>query len=86
MRINISLRCAALLAGLAFSGQAGAAVNMCQTPKLTCATTMPVGGFCECTSRGDTQDGTVVPKVAKHRKVNSTAGGCGTEPGAPGCK
>ncbi len=62
------------------------AINICQAGKLTCATHMPVGGFCECTSHGTTQDGTVVPKPAPNQKVNSTAGGCGINPGAPGCK
>ena len=76
---------AALLAALPLAS-ASAGINICQAGKLTCGTTMPVGGYCECTSHGNTQDGTVVSKPAPHRKVNSTAGGCGVEPGAPGCK
>jgi hypothetical protein len=67
-------------------GSASAGVNICQAGKLTCATTMPVGGFCECTSHGTTQDGTVVAKPAPKRKVNSTSGGCGSQPNAPGCR
>jgi len=62
------------------------ALNICQAGKLTCATHMPVGGFCECTAHGATQDGTVVAKPAPNHKVNATAGGCGINPGAPGCK
>jgi hypothetical protein len=75
----------ALFAAAAFASPALAA-NICQAEKLTCATNMPVGGFCECTSHGTTQDGTVVKKPEPHRKVNATAGGCGAQPGAPGCR
>jgi len=74
-----------LAAAFALSAAPALAVNICQAGKLTCATTMPVGGYCECTSHGTTQDGTVVPKPAPHRPVNSTAGGCGAKPGSPGC-
>lgn len=66
------------------SGQARA--NACQTDKLACATTMPVGGFCECTSHGTTEDGSVVGKLPPGVKLNATAGGCGVNPGAPGCR
>jgi hypothetical protein len=75
-----------LLVVAALHGGSALAANICQAGKLTCATTMPVGGFCECTSHGDTQDGTVVKKPAPTRHVNATAGGCGSQPGAPGCK
>jgi hypothetical protein len=67
-------------------GPAYAEKNMCQAATLTCPTTMPVGGFCECTAHGTTQDGTVVKKPAPNRHVNSSAGGCGAQPGSPGCK
>jgi hypothetical protein len=63
-----------------------ALANSCQAENLTCPTAMPVGGFCECTVHGVTKDGTVVAKAAPHRRVNSTAGGCGAQPGAPGCR
>jgi hypothetical protein len=66
-------------------GGAASAANLCQAGKLTCATTMPVGGYCECTSHGATQDGTVVSRPALHRKVNASAGGCGTKSGQTGC-
>jgi hypothetical protein len=46
---------------------------------------MPVDGFCECTSHGITQAGTVTTP-APHEHYNSTAGGCGVNPGAPGCR
>jgi hypothetical protein len=65
---------------------AASAANICQAGKLACATTMPVGGFCECTAHGTTEEGTVVKKLPPHAKVNATAGGCGSHPGAPGCK
>ena len=75
----------AVLAAATLAGAPARAANICQTDNLTCATTMPVGGYCECTSHGNTQDGTVVPKSAPGHKVNSTAGGCGAHPNAPGC-
>jgi hypothetical protein len=77
---------APLFVAALFGATPALAANMCQAGKLTCATTMPVGGYCECSSHGTTQDGTVVSKPVPHRKVNSTAGGCGTQPNAPGCR
>ncbi len=69
--------------GFAALGAAPAHANVCQAGKLMCATTMPVGGFCECTAHGMTDDGTVVDQA--HGKLNATAGGCGAHPNAPGC-
>ena len=74
-----------MLAALSFVGSAHAA-NMCSAPPLSCATTMPIGGYCECTSRGMTQDGTVIEKPVRGKRVNSTAGGCGSQPNAAGCR
>jgi len=74
--------CAVLAVAALAAGPASA--NTCQTDKLTCATTMPVDGYCECTSHGMTQDGTVVSTPAR-RPANATAGGCGAHPQAPGC-
>ncbi len=62
------------------------AANMCDAPPVSCATTMPVGGYCQCTARGTTQDGTVVSKPARGQRSNATAGGCGAQPNAPGCR
>jgi hypothetical protein len=76
----------ALIAAFALIAGSASAANICQAGKLTCPTTMPVGGFCECTAHGATQDGTVVKKPAPERHVNATAGGCGATPNAPGCK
>lgn len=59
---------------------------MCQAEKLSCATAMPVDGYCECTSRGQTESGTVVARPMSKRPTNATAGGCGTSPNAPGCR
>jgi len=75
---------AALAAAVALAGDPAHA-NTCQADNLTCPTTMPVGGYCECRSHGTTQGGTVVTTGAP-RKQNSTAGGCGAHPGAPGCR
>ena len=72
-----------VIAGLS-AGPAYAAV--CQAGRLTCATTMPVGGYCECTSRGATEGGSVVSKAPAKTPVNSTAGGCGAQPNSPGCR
>jgi hypothetical protein len=63
-----------------------ALANVCQTGKLTCATTMPVGGYCECTAHGTTEGGTVVSKPESRGSSNSTAGGCGAQPDAPDCR
>lgn len=62
------------------------AINACETQTLSCPTTMPVGGYCECTSRGRTEDGTVANRPPQGRRYNSTAGGCGTQPNGPGCR
>ncbi len=59
--------------------------NACQTPKLVCSTTMPVGGFCECSAHGTTEDGTVVTKPAPRHKSAAPVG-CGTQAHQPGCK
>ena len=70
---------AALAAGPALA-------NSCQAGRLMCATAMPIGGYCECTSHGETESGTVVTPPARSRPVNSTAAGCGAHPDAPGCR
>lgn len=57
--------------------------NFCQAGRLICRTTMPVGGYCECTHRGTTAGGTVVRQA--RQPVNSAAGGCSAQPDAPGC-
>jgi hypothetical protein len=80
----ISYSGVALLAVVMLGGGASAA-NICHAGNLTCATTMPVDGYCECTAHGVTKDGTVIPKPAPHAPVNSTAAGCGAHPGTPGC-
>ncbi|HTW68553.1 MAG TPA: hypothetical protein VMB34_08330 [Acetobacteraceae bacterium] len=76
---------AALTAAMMLGG--GQALgNVCRTDHLTCATTMPVDGYCECRSRGATEDGTVVAVRPPHSRINGTAGGCGANPSAPGCR
>jgi hypothetical protein len=81
-----SLACyaAAMAFFIAFSGGIALA-SVCQTDHLLCATTMPVDGYCQCTARGGAEDGTVVAKAPHGMKINSTAGGCGTNPKALGC-
>lgn len=86
MRFPGYLSCA-LLAATVLGGGAASAANICQADNnLTCATTMPIGGYCECTAHGSTQSGTVVSKAAPRARVNSSAGGCGAHPDAPGCR
>ena len=63
-----------------------AAANVCRAERLTCVTTMPVGGYCECTSRGVTEGGEVVGRTDPGHPVNATSGGCGAQPNAPGCR
>ena len=76
----------AILAAATIASAPAFAANMCQTDHLTCATTMPIDGYCECTKHGNTEGGTVVAKSGGHRMDNSTAGGCGDHPNAPGCR
>jgi len=76
---------AALTAACMLAGGAAAA-NVCVTPHLQCTTTMPTDGFCQCTARGATEDGSVKPPPPGPAKLNSTAGGCGAEPNSAGCK
>jgi hypothetical protein len=59
---------------------------VCVAERLTCATTMPVDGYCQCRAHGRTEDGTVVARPPPHTPINSTAGGCGVEPHGPGCR
>jgi hypothetical protein len=74
----------AFLAVAAFGGSASAA-NICRAENLTCATTMPIDGYCECRAHGATEGGTVVAQPVSHHKVNATGGGCGAHPASPGC-
>jgi hypothetical protein len=78
------MRCLAfaLLASVALGG-GPAFAKVCQTANLACASTMPMGGFCQCAAHGTTENGTVMSAPKQH--MNATAGGCGTHPNAPGC-
>jgi hypothetical protein len=76
---------AALLATGVLATTPAFAANVCKAERLSCATTMPVGGFCQCTSKGTTEDGTVMPSGARS-KLNATGAGCGATPNAPGCR
>ncbi len=81
------IRCLAfaVLAAAPFAAGAAHAAS-CQAEHMMCATAMPVGGYCECTAHGATESGTVVNRPMSRRPVNATAGGCGTQPNAPGCR
>jgi hypothetical protein len=78
------LTLALMAAGTIVSGPAFA--NTCQAGRMTCPTTMPVGGYCECTAHGTTEGGTVVSKPESPRPANARPGGCGAHPDAPGCR
>ncbi len=73
-----------LLAGAFATGPALA--NTCRTERLSCSTAMPDGGYCECTSHGNTEDGTVMSTPPMHHATKATAGGCGSNPQSPGCR
>ena len=76
---------AVLVAASALVGS-NALANTCRTEKLMCPTSMPVDGFCECTSHGMTQDGTVTASAPRQEHHNATTGGCGSNPHSPGCR
>ena len=79
--------CFAATLGLVVALAGGQALaNVCQTDHMVCATTMPIDGYCQCTAHGGTEDGDVVAKPVSHQPINARAGGCGAQPGAPGCK
>ncbi len=67
-------------------GSHAAHANVCRAGGLTCATAMPVGGYCECTARGQTESGEVLGGPVSRRPANASAGGCGAHPDAPGCR
>ncbi len=83
---RVSTYLAMAVLGVAAAAAHPADAAMCRAGKLSCATSMPVGGYCECTARGVTEDGTVVEAARSKRPVNSTAAGCGARPNAPGCR
>ncbi len=85
MRFTGILTAALLATGLLSAAPAFAA-NVCKAEHLSCATTMPVGGFCQCTTRGNTEDGTVTPAGTTRSRLNATGAGCGANPNAPGCR
>ncbi len=78
----------ALMAASVVVGGAAQAAGMCSAGKLTCATTMPEGGYCECTAKnGQTEGGTVVAaRQAPKQPVNATGGGCGAPNAPAGCR
>ncbi len=80
MRIAATLT----LVTLVLAGTPALAAGTCKAERLSCATNMPIGGYCECTARGVTESGTVVERARS--TTNSTSGGCGARPNAPGCK
>lgn len=83
---SIKVLSLALAAAAALSG-GSALANVCQADNnLWCATAMPVGGYCECSAHGQTAGGSVIAKAPAQTKINSTAGGCGSNPNAPGCR
>jgi hypothetical protein len=84
MRCIRYLPFALLVATTLTSGPAFA--NICEAGRMRCATTMPDGGYCQCSSHGVTEDGTVVGKPESRQPLNATAGGCGADPRAPGCR
>ncbi len=78
---RILLACT-LLAGIGLARPANA--NVCQTDSgKTCATGMPIEGYCECSGQG----GTVVQAAAtRHMSRRMSHADCGKDPQAPGCQ
>jgi hypothetical protein len=85
MRISGFLTAAVFVASV-LGGTPAFAANVCKAERLSCATTMPVGGFCQCTSKGTTEDGTVVSPGQTRGKLNASGAGCGADAKAPGCR
>ena len=80
-----SIFAAALMTAMVLAGGQVRA-NTCRTDNLTCPTSMPVDGYCECRIHGTTEGGTVVAAPAPHQHYNAAPGGCGVNPSAPGCR
>src|SRR6185312_723728 len=76
---------AALISALGLAG-GEARANTCQADTLTCPTSMPIDGYCECRGRGNTEGGTVVAAPPRGPHQMGRPGGCGAEPNAPGCR
>lgn len=76
---------AALTVAAALSGGKVLA-NTCVTDHMMCPTTMPADGYCECHARGNTEGGTVAARFQSHGQMKAATGGCGEEPGSPGCR
>lgn len=76
----------ALLAAAAIGGGPAFAAT-CKTDAMTCATGMPIDGYCECTAHGTTESGTVVANAPpRHMMKGAKAAGCGAHPNDPGCR
>ena len=73
------LTASSLLAGPAFA-------NMCQTDRSTCQTGMPEGGYCECSSHGISEGGTVVRAPMVHRAQRASVTACMKDPQGQGCR
>ncbi len=83
MRLTSVLTCALLAATALAGGQASA--NTCQAEGITCPTSMPIDGYCECKAHGVTKDGTVV-RASQPRPSRHVPGpDCHATPQAPGC-
>ncbi len=78
---RILLACT-LLAGLAAAAPANA--NVCRTDAgKTCATGMPIDGYCECSGQGGTVvQAAMAPSHMTHRVSHPD---CQANPQAPGC-
>lgn len=85
MRMIGLLGGAFLLAATVAPGPA-AATNICQADNgVTCATGMPVEGYCECHARGQVVGGTVVGPMGAARSQHASRADCRANPQAPGC-
>ena len=76
----------AFLLAATFAPGPAAAANICRADNgVTCATGMPIDGYCECHARGEVQGGTVVGSVGSARSQQASRADCSANPQAPGC-
>jgi hypothetical protein len=81
----IGLLGGAFLLAATFAPGPAAATNICRADNgVTCATGMPIDGYCECHADGQVQEGTVVGAMTG-RTQHASRADCTANPQAPGC-
>lgn len=76
----------ACLVAIATIAGGPALANTCQADDgTTCATGMPIDGYCQCHVHGMTKDGTVIPAAQQRSSRPVSRPDCRVTPQAPGC-